>query len=155
MRRVAATIAGIVCLAIAGLGLAGPASAATPSDKPVVTVGRLTVKDGGGVTPDSWRTYVTFPVSGYNFTPGGNVYVTFQNLTAGTDPVSGEWIKAGTGPCGLECNNYGKIAYTRTISYEFGSVCGDWMRVLAWDQTKSPQAGYGWSYRDVQVVCPA
>ena len=45
-----------------------PASAITPSDKPVVTVGRLSVRDGGGVSPDTWYTQVTMPVGGYNFT---------------------------------------------------------------------------------------
>ena len=153
MRTVARAIAGVVLLAVVGLGLAGPADAATPSDKPVVTVGRLTVESSGGVTPDSWRTYVTFPVGGYNFTPGGWVYVTFQNLSDGTPRLNGEWIKAGTGPCGLECSNYGRITYTRTLNWEYRTVCGDWVRVMAWDDVKSPQAGYGWSYRDVQVSC--
>jgi hypothetical protein len=27
------------------------------------------------------------------------------------------------------------------------------LRTWAWDQVKSPQTGYGWSYRDVQVAC--
>ncbi len=155
MRRVARAVVGVVLCAVATLGLAGPAGAATPPDKPVVNVARLTVQDGGGVTPDSWRTYVTYPVSGFNFTPGGDVYVTFQDLTAGTSALTGEWVKAGTGPCGLECNNYGKIAYSRTISYAYRSVCNHWMRVLAWDAVKSPQTGYGWSYRDLQVTCSA
>ena len=155
MRRLTKTVVGALLFVVAGLALAGPASAATPTDKPVVTVGRLTVQDGGGVTPDSWRTYVTYPVGGYNFTPGGDVYVTFQDLTAGTSALTGEWTTAGTGPCGFECNNYGKIAYTRTISYPYRSVCGHWMRVLAWDAAKSPQSGYGWSYRDVEVTCSA
>ncbi|HEX2119455.1 MAG TPA: hypothetical protein VHF91_09750 [Acidimicrobiales bacterium] len=153
MRRITGGIAALLFIAFLGLAAAGPASAATPSDKPVVTVGRLTVRDSGGVSPDTWRTYVTIPVGGYNFTPGAWVYVTFQNLSDGTPPVSGEWITAGTGPCGFECNNYGKINYTRTIGFEYRTVCGDWLRVLAWDHTKSPQPGYGWSYRDVLVSC--
>ena len=79
-----------------------PALAATPADKPVVTVGRLDVHDGGGASPDTWYTKVTVPVGGSNFTPGGDVYVRFQDLTAGTPAVAGEWITAGTGPCGFE-----------------------------------------------------
>ena len=153
MHRTIRAVAALLLTATIGLANAGAAAAVTPSDKPVVTMGRLTVKDGGGVTPDSWRTYVTFPAGGYNFTPGGAVYVTFQDISAGTSPVSGEWITAGTGPCGFECNNAGKIAYTRTIGYPHRSICGHWFRVLAWDNVKSPQAGYGWSYRDVQVTC--
>jgi hypothetical protein len=153
MRTIARAIAATLFVATVGLAGAGPAPAATPSDKPVVSVGRLTVTDGGGMTPDSWRTYVTFPAGGYYFTPGGYVYVTFQDLTAGTAAINGEWLKAGTGPCGFECNNAGKIAYSRTISYSYRTVCGHWFRVLAWDDVKSPEAGYGWSYRDVQVTC--
>lgn len=135
------------------IALAGPAVAATPADKPVVTVGRLDVRDGGGVSPDTWYTAVTVPVGGFNFTPGGNVYVTFQDLTAGTAAITGEWTKAGAGPCGFECNNAGRIAYTRTIPFSYRSVCGHWLRTWAWDQVKSPQSGYGWSWRDVQVAC--
>jgi hypothetical protein len=149
MRRIAALILGSVML----LALAGPAAAGVPADRPVVTVGRLAVRDGGGVSPDTWYTSVTVPVGGYNFTPGGNVYVTFQDLTAGTAAVTGEWTTAGTGPCGFECNNAGKIAYTRSLTFAYRSVCGHWLRTWAWDQVKSPQAGYGWSYRDVQVTC--
>jgi len=153
MRKVANAIAAMACICIIGLLSATAAGAATPTDKPVVTVGRLDVRDGGGVSPDTWYTAVTIPVAGYNFTPGGNVYVTFQDITAGTAAVTGEWTVAGTGPCGLECNNYGKISYGRTLDFGYRSVCGHWLRTWAWDQTKSPQAGYGWSYRDVQVAC--
>ena len=78
---------------------------------------------------------------------------TRQDLSAGTPAISGEWIKAGTGPCGPECNNYGRISYTRTLNYEYLAVCGHWLRVWTWDQVKSPQPGYGWSSRDVQVAC--
>ncbi len=152
MRRIRHTIAAIACIVVVGLATAGPALAA-PADKPVVTVGRLDVYDSGGVSPDTWRTYVKVPVAGYNFTPGGNVYVTFQDLSAGTPAISGEWIRSGTGPCGFECNTYGKISYSRTLNFEYLSVCGHWLRVWAWDQVKSPQAGYGWSSRDVQVAC--
>jgi hypothetical protein len=152
MRRIRHTIATIACIVVVGLAAAGPALAA-PADKPVVTVRRLDVYDSGGVSPDTWRTYVKVPVAGYNFTPGGNVYVTFQDLSAGTPAISGEWIKAGTGPCGFECNNYGKISYSRTLNFEYLSVCGHWLRAWAWDQVKSPQTGYGWSSRDVQVAC--
>jgi len=111
------------------------------------------VHDGGGVSPDTWHTNVTVPVGGYNFTPGGNVYVTFQDITAGTAAITGEWTKAGTGLCGLECNNYGRISYSRTLSFDYRSVCDHWLRTWAWDQAKSPQSGYGWSYRDSQVAC--
>ena len=149
MRKIAALI--LVTLGL--LGLAGRASATTPTDKPVVTVGRLAVRDGGGVSPDTWYTQVTVPVGGYNFTPGGNVYVTFQDLTAGTPAINGEWTQAGTGSCGLECNNYGKIAYTRTLTFGYRAICGHWLRTWAWDEVKSPQAGYGWSYRDTQITC--
>lgn len=151
MRRSARLLA---TLAVLGGLLATAASPALAThDTPVVTVGRLDVWASGGVTPDSWRHYVEVPVGGYNFTPGGDVYVTFQNLSAGTPAVNGEWITAGTGPCGLECNNYGKISYARTLNYEYGSVCGDVIRTWAWDAVKSPRAGYGWSYRDVRVSC--
>ena len=153
MRKVANAIAALACVCTIGLVSASGASAATPTDKPVVTVGTLDVRDGGGASPDTWYTAVTVPVGGYNFTPGGNVYVTFQDITAGTAAITGEWIVAGTGPCGLECNNYGKISYSRTLHFGYHSVCGHWLRTWAWDQTKSPQSGYGWSYRDVQVAC--
>ncbi|MEA2704466.1 MAG: hypothetical protein QOJ69_26 [Actinomycetota bacterium] len=126
---------------------------AVPADKPVVTVAPPIVKSSGGVTPDSWRTYVTMSVGGNNFTPGGNVYVTFQDLTAGTGAINGEWTKAGSGPCGVECINYGKISYKRTLNFAYGTVCGHVMRTWAWDQVKSPQAGYDWSYRDATVSC--
>jgi hypothetical protein len=153
MRRIAVVVMSFVTAATLVVSAAGPAGATTPPDKPVVTVGALTVRSSGGVTPDSWRTYVTVPVGGYSFTPGGNVYVTFQDLTAGSAALSGEWTVAGTGPCGLECNNYGKIAYTRTLDYAYGTICGHVLRTWAWDQVKSPQAGYGWSYRDTTVSC--
>jgi hypothetical protein len=65
------------------LSAAGPA-AATPADKRVVIIGALSAWNSGAVTPDSWRTYIAVPVGGYNFTPGGNVYVTFQDPTPGT-----------------------------------------------------------------------
>jgi hypothetical protein len=152
MRRTFLAVAAMTCAITIGLATAGPAVAA-PADKPVVTVGRLDVYDSGGVSPDTWRTYVKVPVGGFNFTPGGNVYVTFQDISAGTPAVNGEWIKAGTGPCGFECNNYSKISYTRTLNFEYLTVCGHWLRVWAWDQTKSPRADYGWSSRDVQVAC--
>jgi hypothetical protein len=97
------------------LSAAGPA-AATPADKRVVIIGALSAWNSGAVTPDSWRTYIAVPVGGYNFTPGGNVYVTFQDPTAGTATPSGEWTGAGSGPSGLECNNAGKISYTRTLN---------------------------------------
>ena len=144
----------VLLFVTAGLfGLTLPASAVTPSDKPVITVGRLSVRDGGGVSPDTWYTQVTVPVGGYNFTAGGNVYVTFQDITAGTPAVNGEWIVAGTGPCGPECNNYGKISYVRALTFGYRAVCGHWLRTWAWDQVKSPQSGYGWSSRDTQVSC--
>jgi hypothetical protein len=146
-------IAGLILITLGLLGLAVPASAATPSDKPVVTVGQLSTRDGGGVSPDTWYTAVTVPVGGYNFTPGGNVYVTFQDMTAGTSAVAGEWTVAGSGPCGLECNSAGRISYSRTLTFGYRAVCGHWLRTWAWDQVKSPQTGYGWSYRDVQVAC--
>ncbi len=149
MRKIAA----LILITLGLFGLAAPASAATPSDKPVVIVGQLSVRDGGGVSPDTWYTAVTVPVGGYNFTPGGNVYITFQDITAGTSAVSGEWTVAGSGPCGLECNNAGRISYSRTLTFGYRAVCGHWLRTWAWDQVKSPQTGYGWSYRDVQVAC--
>jgi len=148
MRRTATLALTVIAL----LAVAEPAMAGT-ADRPVVTVARLAVRDGGGVSPDTWYTAVTVPVGGYNFTPGGSVYVTFQDLTAGTPALHGEWTTAGTGPCGLECNNYGKIRYTRTLTFPYRSVCGHWLRTWAWDAVKSPQAGYGWSSRDVQVAC--
>ena len=153
MRKLAALIMSIAATAGIVLAAAGPAGAATPPDKPVVTVGALSVWSSGAVTPDSWRTYVTVPVGGYNVTPGGNVYVTFQDLTAGTAAVSGEWTVAGSGPCGLECNNAGKISYARTLNYPYGTICGHVLRTWAWDQVKSPQAGYSWSYRDTTIAC--
>jgi hypothetical protein len=153
MRKLTRATAAVAAALVIGLAAAGPAAAATPADKPAVTVGALTVSSSGGASPDTWHTNVTVPVSGYNFTPGGNVYVTFQDITAGTAALTGEWTVAGTGPCGLECNNAGKIGYTRTLSFPYRSVCGHWMRAWAWDQVKSPQTGYGWSYRDVQVAC--
>jgi hypothetical protein len=153
MRKIAAFVVSVVAAAGIVSSAAGPASAATPPDKPVVTVGALDVWSSGAVTPDSWRTYVTVPVGGYNFTPGGYVYVTFQDLTSGTSALSGEWTVAGTGPCGPECNNAGKISYTRTLNYPYGTVCGHVLRTWAWDQVKSPQAGYGWSYRDTTIAC--
>jgi hypothetical protein len=153
MRKIAAVVTGVVAAATFVLSTTAPAWATTPADKPVVTVGALTVFDSGGTSPDTWQTHVTVPVSGYNFTPGGSVYVTFQDLTAGTAALSGEWTQAGSGPCGLECNNAGRINYTRTLSYPYRSVCGHVLRTWAWDSVKSPQAGYGWSYRDVQVAC--
>lgn len=153
MRRIGFAVTSAVAIATFVSVAAGAAFAATPSDKPVITVGTLDVWNSGAVTPDSWRTYITVPVGGYNFTPGGNVYITFQDLTAGTAAINGEWTKAGSGPCGPECNNFGKIAYTRTLNYAYRTVCGHWLRTWAWDQVKSPQAGYGWSYRDVQIAC--
>jgi hypothetical protein len=152
MRKIGAFVISVLAAGTLVLSAAGPVSA-TPVDKPVVTVGAMNVRSSGGVTPDSWRTYVTVPVGGYNFTPGGNVYVTFQDLTAGTAAVTGEWTVAGSGPCGLECNNAGKIAYTRTLNYAYGTICGHLLRTWAWDQAKSPQTGYGWSYRDTTVAC--
>jgi hypothetical protein len=150
MRRTAiAAVASAVAIVLS----APAAAAATPADKPVVTVGPLRVEAGGGVSPDTWRHYVTIPVGGYNFTPGGWVYVTFQDITAGKPAISGEWIVAGSGPCGFECNNYGRISYSRTISFEYGSICGHVIRTWAWDHVKSPQTGYGWSYRDARVSC--
>jgi hypothetical protein len=153
MRRIFTTIAGLALTAGIVLSGASPASASTPTDKPVVTVGTPSVSSGGGVSPDTWYTSMSFRVGGYNFTAGGNVYVTFQDITAGTAALNGEWIVAGNGPCGFECNNYGKIAYSRSISYPYRSICGHTFRVWAWDQVKSPKAGYGWSYRDVGVSC--
>ena len=153
MRKFSAVVASVAAAATLVLFTATAASAA-PADKPVVTVGALSVSSSGGVTPDSWQTHVFVPVGGYNFTPGGNVYITFQDVTAGTPALSnGEWTTAGTGPCGLECNNAGKISYARTLDYPYRSVCGHVLRTWAWDQVKSPQAGYGWSYRDVTVAC--
>ena len=150
--KAAAGLAAVVTAVALSLSAAAPASA-VPADKPVVTLAPPIVKSSGGVTPDSWRTYVTMSVGGNNFTPGGNVYVTFQDLTAGTPAINGEWIKAGTGPCGPECNNYGKISYKRALNFAYGTVCGHVLRAWAWDQVKSPQAGYDWSYRDVTVAC--
>lgn len=142
----------VAVAAVVSLSAAAPAWA-VPADKPVVTVAPPIVKSSGGVTPDSWRTYVTMSVGGNHFTPGGNVYVTFQDLTAGTAAINGEWTRAGSGPCGIECNNYGKISYKRTLSFAYGTVCGHVLRAWAWDQVKSPQATYDWSYRDATVAC--
>lgn len=151
MRRSSVLLATLA--AAAGLLVSAASPAMATHDRPVVTVGPLAVRASGGATPDSWRHYVTIPVGGYSFTPGGDVYLTFQNLSDGTPAVNGEWITAGTGPCGLECNNAGRISSTRTLNYEYGSVCGDVIRAWAWDAVKSPRTGYGWSYRDVRVSC--
>ncbi len=153
MRRIVTAISAVAFVAVIALSTASPASAATPADKPVVNILQLTVRDSGGVTPDSWRTNVTVPLGGNNFTPGGRVYVTFQDLTAGTAAINGEWTRAGAGSCGLECFNYGKLSYSRTLSFGYRTVCGHLLRAWAWDETKSPQAGYGWSSRDVRVSC--
>lgn len=154
MRKLVHLIAAFGFIAGVLLSTAIPASAATPADKPVVTVGTPQVWASGGVTPDSWRQYVRVPVGGFNFTPGGNVYITFQDITAGSPALpNGEWTVAGSGPCGPECNNFGRIAYARTLNYAYGSICGHTIRVWAWDQVKSPRADYGWSFRDTQVAC--
>ena len=154
MRKIVFFVASLSLAAAAALSAASAASATTPADKPVVVVGTPGVSESGGASYDTWRTYVTLPVTGYSFTPGGNVYITFQDVTAGTPALSnGEWTTAGTGPCGVDCNNEGKIRYSRTLNFPYRSVCGHWIRTWAWDQVKSPQAGYGWSYRDKQVVC--
>ena len=153
MRKIAAIVSIAAAAASFALSAAPAASAATPTDKPVVSVGPLAIFSSGAVTPDSWRTYVSVPVSGTNFTSSGNVYITFQDLTSGAAALSGEWTVAGSGPCGLECNNSGKIAYSRTLSYPYLSVCGHVLRTWAWDQVKSPMSGYGWSYRDATVAC--
>ena len=153
MRKIATAIAAMACLCTMGLLSATVAAAATPADKPVVTIGRIDVRDGGGASPDTWYTAVTVPVAGYNFTPGGWVYVTLQDLTAGTPALNGDWITAGTGPCGPECNNAGRIAYSRNLTFGYHTACGHVIRAWAWDDVKSPRTGYGWSYRDAQVTC--
>jgi len=158
MRRLATVVAGIATLVatatvVLGTALAGPASAATPADKPVVTVGPLVAHSSGGVSPDTWHDTVVVPVAGYNFTPGGRVYVTLQDLTAGTAALNGDWITAGTGPCGQECNNAGRISYNRNLTFDYHTACGHVIRAWAWDDVKSPRTGYGWSYRDAQVTC--
>lgn len=153
MRKLIVALLTLIATAMLALATAPAAMAATPSDKPVVTIGALSVRSSGGVSPDTWHTDVTLPVGGFNYTPGGSVYVQVQNLTAGEQPRSGKWITAGTGPCGLECNNFGKISTTLAYSSGYQEVCNDTLRVWAWDATKSPQAGYGWSTRDVLVRC--
>ena len=61
-------------------------------------------------------------------------------------------VAADAGP-GFEGSNCGRlINYTRTIGFEYRTVCGDRLRVLTWDHTKSLQTGYGRSYRDVVVT---
>ena len=153
MRRFVVAVSTIAFVAGILLSTAAPASASTPADKPVVTILQLTVYSSGGASPDTWHTSVTVPLGGHDFTPGGNVYVTYQDLTAGTPALNGEWVKAGAGSCGLECSNYGKLSYTRTLSFGYRAVCGHVLRAWAWDEVKSPQSGYGWSWRDVQVSC--
>ncbi len=148
MRRIATGAMSIVLAAVFAMSAAAGPAAAAATVAPVVTVGPLDVYDSGGVSPDTWRTYVTVPVGGYYFTPGGNVYVTFQDLTAGSAAINGEWIRAGTGPCGLECNNYGRISYTRTLNYPYLSICDHVVRTWAYDQGKGL-----WAYKDVRVSC--
>ncbi len=153
MPTIARLVAAACAAGVFALSAALPAAAA-PADKPVVGIGTLTVYSSGGATPDSWRTYVTVPVSGFNFTPGGDVYVTFQDITAGTPALAnGEWIVAGSGPCGFECNNAGRIAYSRTLNYAYRTICDHTVRAWAWDATKSPNSAYGWSFRDRLVTC--
>lgn len=153
MRKLAIAILTLFATAVLALLAAPVALAATPSDKPVVTVGALSVRSSGGVSPDTWHTDVTLPVGGFTFTPGGAVYVQVQNLTAGEQARTGRWITAGTGPCGPECNNFGKINTSMSYTSGYQAVCNDTLRVWAWDDRKSPQAGYGWSFRDVLVRC--
>lgn len=153
MRKLAVAVLTMAATAVLGLSAAPSALAATPPDKPTVTIGALTVRSSGGTSPDTWHTDVTLPVSGLNYTPGGSVYVQVQDITDGGPPVSGKWITAGTGPCGLECNGFGKISTTLAYVDGYLEVCSDTLRVWAWDATKSPRAGYGWSYRDVLVRC--
>ncbi len=153
MRRIASTLAAASVVVGFVLSTALPAAAA-PVDKPVVNIGTLEVSSSGGASYDTWRTYVTVPVTGNNFTPGGDVYVTFQDITAGTPALpNGEWIVSGSGPCGFECNNAGKIQYRRTLNYAYRTICGHYVRAWAWDAGKSPGAAYGWSYRDKLVTC--
>ena len=136
------------------VGLAGQAGASTaPADKPVVTVTSTKYRSGGGVSPDSWYTTFDLGVGGFNFTAGGDVYVDVQDITAGGATQSAKWIKAGTGPCGFECNNYGRISTAVTFTGPYRSMCGHTLRVWAWDNVKSPKAGYGWSVRDITANC--
>lgn len=111
------------------------------------------MRSSGGTSPDTWHTDVTLPVIGSGYTPGGSVYVQVQNITEGGPTVSGRWITAGTGPCGPECNNHGKISASLAYTDGYREVCSDTLRVWAWDAAKSPRAGYGWSFRDVLVRC--
>jgi hypothetical protein len=153
MRKLATILATLGVLGGFVLGTAVPATAATSGEKPVVSIGELEIWASGAVTPDSWRHYVKVPLFGSRFTPGGAVYITFQDITAGTPALSnGQWITAGNGFCGVECNNYGKFSYSRTLNYPYGSICGHYIRAWAWDDVKSP-AGHGWSYADKRVVC--
>lgn len=153
-RRPAKALAALALSVVPAAGLAQAAGAATaPADKPYVTIGAPSIRSGGGVSPDTWYTTVTLPVGGGRFTAGGDVFVEVQDSTAGTAPVGGHWIKAGSGVCGLECNNYGRISTSVSITEDYHQPCGHWMTVWAWDAVKSPQAGYGWSYAQVQVSC--
>lgn len=144
MRKILSLVAAAV---VGGLIVStAPSAAAAPAPTPVVGIGTLTVFSSGGTSYDTWRTYVTVPVSGFNFTPGASVYITFQDVTAGTPALpNGEWTVAGTGPCGPECNNAGKISYTRTLNYPYRSICGHYLRAWAWEGA--------WYYRDKLVTC--
>jgi len=127
--------------------------AATPADKPVVTVGRLDVHDDGGASPDTWYTKVTVPVGGSNFTPGGDVYVRFQDLTAGTPAVAGEWITAGTGPCGFEGQQLRQDLLQPVPHLRLPLRLRPLATHMGVGPAEEPQSGYGWSSSDVQVTC--
>jgi hypothetical protein len=133
------------------LSAAGPATA-TPADKSVVIIGALRAWNSGAVTPDSWRTYIAVPVGGYNFTPGGNVYVTFQDPTPGTATPQRRVDGGRQRPLRprVQQRRQDQLHPHAQLAVRDG-VRARAVHVGLGPQ--SPQEGYGWSYRDTTIAC--
>jgi hypothetical protein len=149
MRRFAVVMAGVLAIAGLSVSLAGSASAATTI--PVVSGRETGHWAEGGVSPDTWHTHIDVAVSGYNFTPGADVAVQFWDTTAGGATFGKHWLKAGTGPCGPECNNAGKIYLATTLEFPYRAVCGHTFEVAAYDTVKGPQLS--WQHSTFTVSC--
>ena len=136
--------------ALAGAALfAGLPHAGAALSTPVVSVAETGHYGSCGASPDTCVQHVTVRTTGSGFTAGGYVYVEYQDVTAGTAPFAGAWYTAGTGFCGPECTNYGRIYVSSDLGFDtYHYPCGHTLRAWAWDQAKT-----GWSYGDTKMVC--
>lgn len=129
-------LAMIGTLMVGSLAFAGAGAASAATTTPVISSAQyfLAQSDSGP--------YELVKESGYSFTPGGNVYTDFQDLTSDpslSKPFGGATVKA---------DSTGKISFSRFVGLGTAHRC-HWLRAWSYDYGKAQ-----WVTRDFFASAP-